>query len=73
MGHRKDLRTKMSAVGYYITKKAAPYAFKPYDRKRVRRDLHDARIVSLKLSAAVRRARRDRAANVESQIREACA
>jgi len=48
------------APPYYIEKRAAPYTFKPYDRKRVRRDLHDARTVSVKLSAALRRARRAR-------------
>ena len=59
-------------MSYYIEPKAAPYSFKPYDRKRVRRDLHDARAVSLKLSAHLRRRRIARAAEVERQIREAC-
>lgn len=41
-------------MSYYLPAKSSR-VHKPYDRKRVRRDLHDARQVSLRLSAAVRR------------------
>jgi hypothetical protein len=58
VGHRPSVRTAMSnAPPYWIEARAARFSHKPYDRKRVRRDLHDARTVSEKLSAALRRAR----------------
>jgi hypothetical protein len=48
-------------ASYYLDRREQRKAiFKPYDRKAVRRDLHDARQVSIKLSAANRRYRRRR-------------
>jgi hypothetical protein len=46
---------------YYLDRREQRKAiFKPYDRKAVRRDLHDARQLSIKLSAANRRYRHAR-------------
>jgi hypothetical protein len=46
-------------MSYYLEPKAAPHSHKPYDRKRARRDIHVAGIASHRLSASVRRARRE--------------
>lgn len=43
---------------YYLAKDARRERFKRYDRRQAKRDIHDAGVVSHKLSAAVRRLRR---------------
>jgi hypothetical protein len=39
---------------YYLQKKSAPWSFKPYDRRRAKRDVHLAGIASRNLSRKTR-------------------
>jgi hypothetical protein len=52
----------VSPASYYIDhREQRKKIFKPYDRKAVKRDLHDARVAAIKLGAANRRYRRKHA------------
>lgn len=46
---------------YYLPPKAAPWSWKPYDWKRAKRDRHAVHNASYRLSAALRRLRREAA------------
>lgn len=51
----------MTGRPYYLSPKAARWSFKPYDRKQAKRDIHTAGIASHKLSASLRRLRKEQA------------